>query len=81
MLQLTPPHRVGEFYGLYGMVGRFSAITGPFIWAATTYVLVERSGLDVLTGEAAAILVLLMMIIVSYRILRPIADRPPPRRA
>jgi UMF1 family MFS transporter len=29
MLRLTPPARVGEFYGLYGMVGRFSAITGP----------------------------------------------------
>ncbi len=29
MLRLTPPARIGEFYGLYGMVGRFSAITGP----------------------------------------------------
>ena len=28
MLRLTPPDRVGEFYGLYGMVGRFSAVTG-----------------------------------------------------
>jgi UMF1 family MFS transporter len=75
MLRLTPAHRIGEFYGLYGMVGRFSAITGPFVWAATTYVLVERSGLDVLTGEAAAILVLLLMIVISYRILGPVSDR------
>lgn len=75
MLQLTPPHRVGEFYGLYGMVGRFSAITGPFLWGLTTYLLVERSGLDVLTGEAVAILVLLAMVIVSYRILQPVPDR------
>ena len=43
MLRLTPPDRVGEFYGLYGMVGRFSAITGPALWAMTTYVLVERA--------------------------------------
>jgi UMF1 family MFS transporter len=76
MLRLTPPHRVGEFYGLYGMVGRFSAITGPMLWAATTYVLVEHSGLDVLTGEAAAILVLLGMIVIGYVILRPVSDRP-----
>ena len=33
MLRLTPPHRIGEFYGLYGMVGRFSAMSGPLLWA------------------------------------------------
>ena len=75
MLRLTPPHRIGEFYGLYGMVGRFSAITGPMLWALTTWLLVERSGLDVLTGEAAAVVVLLVMIVVSYRIIAPISDR------
>jgi MFS transporter, UMF1 family len=74
MLRLTPPDRVGEFYGLYGMVGRFSAITGPALWAMTTYWLVERSGVEVLTGEGVAILVLLLMIVVSYLILRPVTD-------
>ena len=56
------------------MVGRFSAITGPALWAMTTYWLVERSGADVLTGEGVAILVLLLMIVVSYVILRPVTD-------
>jgi len=74
MLRLTPPHRVGEFYGLYGMVGRFSAITGPGIWALTTWIFVERSGLRPEQGGAIAILLLLVMVIVSYRILRPITD-------
>ena len=58
------------------MVGRFSAITGPALWGLTTYWLVERSGLPVLTGQAAAVLVLLAMIIVSYVILRPVSDAP-----
>ena len=40
----------------------------------TTYWLVERSGADVLTGEGVAILVLLLMIVVSYVILRPVTD-------
>ena len=75
MLRLTPPHRIGEFYGLYGMVGRFSAITGPALWALTTHVMVQRSGWPVLVGEAAAICVLLAMICVSYWILRPVSDR------
>jgi UMF1 family MFS transporter len=76
MLRLTPPDRVGEFYGLYGMVGRFSAVTGPLIWAATTWVIVEKSGLPVLTGEAFAILSLLAMVIVAFTILRRVTDTP-----
>lgn len=76
MLRLTPPGRVGEFYGLYGMVGRFSAVTGPLIWGATTWITVEKSGMPVLTGEAFAILSLLAMVIVSFSILRRVSDAP-----
>ena len=74
MLRLTPPDRIGEFYGLYGMVGRFSAVLGPLIWAATMHLAVERSGLPPLVGQAMAIATLLGMIVVSYVILRPVSD-------
>jgi len=75
MLRLTPPDRVGEFYGLYGMVGRFSAITGPLLWSVIYYVAVQRYGLTPLTGQGLAILSLLLMMIVSYVILAPVSDR------
>jgi UMF1 family MFS transporter len=74
MLRLTPPDRVGEFYGLYGMVGRFSAITGPILWAVTTYLTVERGGASELTGQAWAIMTLLAMVVVSFVILRKVTD-------
>ncbi len=68
MLRLTPPARVGEFYGLYGMVGRFSAITGPFIWGLVV---------DVLhLGRPAAVLTLLAGVVLAYIILRPVSDAP-----
>lgn len=78
MLGLTPPGRIGEFYGLYGMVGRFSAITGPLLWATILHVAVDSFGLQPLTGQAMAILSLLAMTIVGYLILQPI-DSPKPR--
>jgi UMF1 family MFS transporter len=76
MLRLTPPDRVGEFYGLYGMVGRFSAVTGPLLWGATTWITVERGGMHELTGQALAILTLLLMILLSFWILRKVTDEP-----
>lgn len=68
MLRLTPPDRIGEFYGLYGMVGRFAAITGPAIWALVADVL----GL----GRPAAVLTLLGMVLVAYGILSSVSDAP-----
>ncbi|MEP6764904.1 MAG: MFS transporter [Gemmatimonadaceae bacterium] len=76
MLRLTPPDRVGEFYGLYGMVGRFSAVTGPAIWAFTTYLVVERGGKPEITGEGTAVISLLLMVVVSLFILRAVTDTP-----
>ncbi len=76
MLRLTPPDRVGEFYGLYGMVGRFSAVTGPVLWSLTTWLVVQRLGAPAVTGQAIAILTLLAMVVASYRILRHVTDTP-----
>jgi UMF1 family MFS transporter len=76
MLRLTPPSRIGEFYGLYGMVGRFSAVTGPLLWAIVTRVTIKTFGLPPHVGQGIGVLVLLMLIAVSYVILRPVSDAP-----
>jgi UMF1 family MFS transporter len=76
MLRLTPPARIGEFYGLYGMVGRFSAITGPIIWAAVTYITIQALGLQPQVGQGIGVLVLLVLVLISYRILQPVSDAP-----
>ena len=34
LLRLTPPDRVGEMFGLYGLVGKFSAVVGPIVYGA-----------------------------------------------
>ena len=74
MLRLTPPDRIGEFYGLYGMVGRFSAITGPLLWAIVTRLTINVIGLPPQVGQGIGVLVLLVLIIVSYVILQPVSD-------
>ncbi|HSG00924.1 MAG TPA: MFS transporter [Vicinamibacterales bacterium] len=76
MLRLTPPDRIGEFYGLYGMVGRFSAVSGPILWGLVMYISLQWLGLPPLTGQALAILTLLGMIVVSILILRKVTDEP-----
>jgi MFS transporter, UMF1 family len=76
MLRLTPPARIGEFYGLYGMVGRFSAVTGPVIWAAVTALTVQWAGLEPRVGQGIGVFTLLALVVASYVILRPVTDTP-----
>jgi UMF1 family MFS transporter len=76
MLRLAPPSRIGEFYGLYGMVGRFAAITGPAVWAIVTYVTNERMGMEPRVGEGIAVIFLLGMVVLGYSILQPVSDKP-----
>jgi len=73
MLRLTPPERIGEFYGLYGMVGRFSAITGPLIWAIVAKLTIER-GMPAAQGQGVGIVVLVALVFLSIWILAPVQD-------
>jgi UMF1 family MFS transporter len=68
MLQLAPPRYLGQFYGLYAMVGRFAAITGPLLWSAV----VDGLGL----GRPVAVLTLAIWIAVAIVVLRPVPNRP-----
>ena len=68
MLRLAPPRFVGEFYGLYAMVGRFASIIGPFMWGYIT----DTLGL----GRPAAVLSLLVFVVIAFVILQGVDDRP-----
>jgi MFS transporter, UMF1 family len=77
MLRLTPPDRIGEFYGLYNMVGRFSAVTGPFTWAfIAERIEVAGIGFGLGLGRPAAVATLMLEIVIGYLILRKVSDSP-----
>lgn len=68
LVQLAPPRHVGQFFGLFAMVGRFSAVAGPLLWTATV---------DWLhAGRPAAVATLAGMVVVSYLAFLPLDDAP-----
>lgn len=68
LLRLAPPQFVGEFYGLYAMVGRFASIIGPLLWGYVANTL----GM----GRPAAVLSLLVFVVIAFVILQGVDDRP-----
>ncbi len=66
MLRLSPPRYLGQFYGLYSIVGRFGSVMGLALWGFV----VNTLG----WGRPAAIGALLVMVGIAYLILRGVTD-------
>ncbi len=73
MLRLSPASMVGEFFGLYGLAGKFSAVTGPLIWGVTLLVFEPRLGVD---AYRLAILAQLILMFAGIAVLRGVSDVP-----
>ncbi len=71
MFRLSPPAQLGELYGVYGMVGRFAAITGPLIWGIVVYVLEDRGAV----AYRAAVGSLLVMLLAGAWVVRLVPER------
>jgi len=73
MLRLSPPDRVGEFFGLYGLVGKASAVTGPLLYGALVGLLLPSLGT---TAYQVAIFSLLGLMAVGFLLLRGVPEPP-----
>ena len=73
MLRLSPPERIGEFFGLYGLAGKFSAVTGPILYGTIVSVLLNAGW-----GKGAyqvGILSFLVLMVIGILFLRGVPDR------
>jgi len=68
MTRISPPRHLGEFYGLYAVVGRFATLFGPLVWALIA------DGLGF--GRVAAIGSLLLFFAAGRIILQKVSDHP-----
>ena len=37
VVELSPPEKVGEFFGIYGLAGKMASIVGPLIWGSVVW--------------------------------------------
>jgi UMF1 family MFS transporter len=71
MIRLSPPERVGEFFGLYGLVGKGSQVIGQMLYGVTLLLFFDALGVG---AYQLAVVTLLGTMLVGAWILRPVSD-------
>jgi MFS transporter, UMF1 family len=72
MVRLSPPERLGEFFGLYGLVGKGSQVIGQLLYGFTLLLFFDALGVG---AYQLAVLTLLGTMLLGAWILRPVSDR------
>jgi UMF1 family MFS transporter len=74
LLRLSSPDRIGEMFGLYGLVGKFSAVIGPIVYGAIVATLLEtldKGAYQIAIGS------LFVLLLVGTFILRGVPEGTP----
>jgi MFS transporter, UMF1 family len=74
MVRLSPPERLGELFGLYGLVGKGSQVIGQLLYGATVFLLLDQLKVG---AYQVAVLTLLVTMLIGYRLIQPVSDQGP----
>jgi UMF1 family MFS transporter len=74
MVRLSPPERLGEFFGLYGLVGKGSQVIGQMLYGVTIFLFLDAFGVG---AYQLAVLTLLVTMLIGYRLIQPVSDHWP----
>ena len=78
LIRMAPRERVGEMFGLFGLVGKLSAVIGPLLYGFIVFLLLEPLGRG---AYSVAILSLLALMLVGLWLLRSVPEPPLGNRA
>jgi UMF1 family MFS transporter len=72
MVRLSPPAQIGEFFGLYGLVGKGSQVIGQLLYGVILFLLLSSLGVG---AYQVAVFTLLVTMLIGYWLIRPVSDR------
>ena len=71
MVRLSPPDRIGEFFGIYGLVGKGSQVIGIALYGAILFFLFDTLGNG---AYQVAVLSLLVTMLIGLWLVWPVRD-------
>lgn len=68
LVELTPAHMIGEFFGFYGLIGKTAAIAGSLVWGVCVLVFGFLGMLKYRIAVAALLLFLIVGLIILQKV-------------
>ena len=72
--ELSPPSKVGNYFGFANIFGRISAAIGPFIWATTILGLNQGAGLSIEMATRMGLVFIGSIMLIGYFIIMRVDD-------
>ena len=71
MVRLSPPDKIGEFFGIYGLVGKGSQVVGQLLYGALIFLLIDTIGNG---AYQVTVLSLLVTMLIGLWLIWPVRD-------
>lgn len=68
IVELSPPEKVGEFFGLYGLAGKMASIVGPLLWGSVVWILQDTQTLKYRAAVGTLLLITILTIILFNKL-------------
>ena len=72
VVELSPPEKVGEFFGIYGLAGKMASIAGPLLWGGIVWVLQDTQTLKYRAAVGALLLITIIAIFLFNKLQKQI---------
>jgi len=63
VVELSPPEKIGEFFGIYSLAGKMASIIGPLIWGSVVWILQDTQTLKYRAAVSCLILITIATIV------------------
>lgn len=77
LIELSPPEKVGEFFGFYGLAGKMASILGPLLWGSIVWILEGTQTLKYRAAVTALLLITAGALFFFNRLAREIPTQAP----
>jgi len=57
VVELSPPEKVGEFFGIYSLAGKMASIVGPLLWGSVVWIFQDTQTLKYRAAVGALLLI------------------------
>jgi UMF1 family MFS transporter len=62
VVELSPPEKIGEFFGIYSMAGKMASIAGPLLWGSVVWIFQDTETLKYRAAVSSLLLITIVTI-------------------